>query len=733
MKIAFTSCMDASRVPHQPVWLEILSREPDALLLLGDQIYMDWGDLGRSHWKKLIERDRAKGLEAFAKDMHMRYEAQAGVKEFRELAEYFTQDGKQLLMTWDDHDFAWNNSVGAGPDDEERRVPAEVKNISRALFLQFRGWLKAPTDKYPELSKAIPNVLAPPPGDEGIEEFDVLAKDAVKVPYALLDTRWYRTSRSLPGPDCTMLGHPRPDGTDQRSRLRAELAKPEGLLIVAAGAPLKYRYLLSDQDWESAGEGTYPEYAELLQEAQRPVLFLGGDVHRNSWGGRVSLPGGRRSEVLQVLSSGAAIANIGPKKFPASFGWLEIPPASGKADSVAGGLVARDADGHWTDTPVPELNYTAREWLGELDGEAGAGKPALASGVIVDPLPLSVFTLRNRAHGHPAEDPVSVPLDSLSDLDAIYAPGPVKQEGQFPEPISVSVQPDKLTCHFVGDPGHGSKRMEEVTALMRHTFDTALVAKRRSVALFIHGLAKSPSAAIDQGYGFRAAFKDCEPAVFSWPTGGGDGLLGAYFGYYNAIEAARRQQVGLGAVIAAFGAMAKLQEYKDLTKVIVARSIGSVALGEYFTGARGSNVNGLLAGVHRIVLSAPVIKIEDFVRKGGSTPSFDGVGRPIFVTVNQHDQSLQIAKWINGFDRVLGFADPRETPRLDGATYLDFTHSAGVGRLHDYLLPKISKQQIAVNEALIYDKDFQTGELETGGALAHAAEGSPIWSVMGRQ
>lgn len=43
MKIAFASCMRRETFPEQPVWREVLAADPDCLLLLGDQIYMDYG------------------------------------------------------------------------------------------------------------------------------------------------------------------------------------------------------------------------------------------------------------------------------------------------------------------------------------------------------------------------------------------------------------------------------------------------------------------------------------------------------------------------------------------------------------------------------------------------------------------------------------------------------------------------------------------------------------------
>ena len=84
-KIVFTSCMDAERVPDQPVWEQIRGEEPDVLMLLGDQIYMDWGDLGGPEWRKLIARKPVEGLQAFATEMHHRYALQWAVPGFQAL------------------------------------------------------------------------------------------------------------------------------------------------------------------------------------------------------------------------------------------------------------------------------------------------------------------------------------------------------------------------------------------------------------------------------------------------------------------------------------------------------------------------------------------------------------------------------------------------------------------------------------------------------------------------
>ncbi|WP_426306035.1 hypothetical protein ACN9MJ_01720 [Acidovorax facilis] len=157
MKIVFTSCMDAERVADQVIWKRIAQEHPDVLMLLGDQIYMDWGvGLATAFWPALIAAQPEQGLEAYARDMHRRYALQWGVAAFRELICGFAgrADKGQLLLTWDDHDFAWNNSlgvVGEGPA-YQHGVPARVKAVSRRLFAQFAIQLREASahDRYPD-------------------------------------------------------------------------------------------------------------------------------------------------------------------------------------------------------------------------------------------------------------------------------------------------------------------------------------------------------------------------------------------------------------------------------------------------------------------------------------------------------------------------------------------------------------------------------------------------------
>jgi alkaline phosphatase D len=114
MKIVFASCFDALEDPNKDVWACALEQNPDALLLLGDIIYMDYfPHLGQS---------RRWSTKQFADEMYRRYKAQWSVASFRELINSVNHIG----ITWDDHDFAWNGSCGAGTG-EKTGVPSDKR------------------------------------------------------------------------------------------------------------------------------------------------------------------------------------------------------------------------------------------------------------------------------------------------------------------------------------------------------------------------------------------------------------------------------------------------------------------------------------------------------------------------------------------------------------------------------------------------------------------------------
>jgi hypothetical protein len=703
IKIAYTSCMDATRVPSQPVWTEIEKQRPDVLLILGDQIYMDWRDLGRSNWLRQIMQagaERSEVLQDFVSAMHARYAAQWHVREFRDLIrsmpDYGT--GRQIYVTWDDHDFAWNNALGAAPTDHKRHVPPEVKAISRALFEQFRNHLRGTaTDDYPAAPAAFPSE----PGATGIEQLDIRLRgsDGSEVPLAMLDIRWYRTQRPLDKDFPT--GTPSILGNGQWSLLQTKLAAGEGLLLVACGSPLMHTYRLGHQSWHAPANegGSYPEAQQLLQVADRPILLIAGDIHRNAWGGRLPIAGqAQRSRVLQTASSGAAIGQILTKRFAPSYGILEVTGLAGGAGTVKLNWFKQDRNGSWPDGALLECRFSRDDWLDPAEGEAIAALPAFADAVVADAAPLAVCTMRKRDnHQRVPPDQVTFRLDELDRLNDQYED--FDAIGDWPEPMEVEAEggAEAISLSYRGNRHDFQARNQEVTALMVAAFERALARGGRSVVLYIHGDGKTAVEAIDDGYRLRAAFPECEPIVFSWPSGHGSGFLQTYFGFRNALKMATQndsQRKGISAAVGQFNLLSTSGRFNGLTKVILARSLGAMAL------AGASKLE--MPGVDRIVLSAATLSAHDFEDGYGF---FANPVCPIFVTVNQEDQTLRNARWVMPMGERLGLVDPTTRGGRANATYIDFTAPA-IGPLHDYLLPHITDAQREVHTRLLCDKQF---------------------------
>jgi hypothetical protein len=354
MNIIFTSCMDAQRFPVQPIWDEIERQQANILMLLGDNIYMDWGDLGEANIKPSTQTPA--GLLDYAVKMHAAYAAQWSIAAFRRCIRDLHARHGQLFITWDDHDFAWNNSFRQGVTDEMHSVPRRVMDVSRRLFEQFKAVLTttSASDAYPALVADWAQPLAlDAAGNEHLAQ--ATFEDHV-IPIHLLDTRWYRTSRK--DAHLSILGL----GTDQRQKLLASIVQPHGLMIVTAGSPLFHPGAIGNDYWASKDrKKNYPEYDLLLQGAQRPVLFLSGDIHKNAFDGNLHLKQGDTyhttpSQVIQILASGAAI-DATP-----NFVILTLKADSGTSGRIETTLL-RLSHGTWhANTTVPTLQYLANRW-----------------------------------------------------------------------------------------------------------------------------------------------------------------------------------------------------------------------------------------------------------------------------------------------------------------------------------------------------------------------------------
>ncbi len=714
MKIVFTSCMDAERVPQQPVWERIRHHEqPDLLLLLGDQIYMDWGLFG-TPWRERILRNPAEGLADFAKEMHRRYALQWGVESFRALICSLTNRASPhgLLLTWDDHDFAWNNALGVqGPEADRHDVPQEVKAVAWQLFQQFERQLRtaAVNDPYPPLPDLTAGAAPPASG-----LFREVSLGANRPELLLLDTRWSRTART---PGAPLLDEA------QRTRLLQRAGEGSaGLLLVAGGSPMAHGYVGSQDDWSNNGAGLYREYAELTRTARRPVLFLGGDVHHNVYSGRLPAPGGGPSRVVQLLSSGAAVGRWGFKKFAPSYGALTLD-GTARVGSIRVQLRTLASDGAWVESPaVTPMSFDSADWTALQTASAAARWP-------VDTEPLTALFARSRRNGHWTRA-VGDGLRELQALDDAYgdiAAAPWSGSGDLP-PSTPAMRPDSLRLESAGtdaihlhptDAPMGEAPLQTVERALRDVFERALRKHRRAVVLFIHGVAKSPAQAVAQALALREAYADAEPVVFSWPAGRSGGWLDALASVRAAEDGANAAAPALDTTLQALASLAAEPHYAGLSTVVLARSAGSLLLDAALRRISVAGRRAALKSLGRIVLSAPLIKPEAFAHPFG----LGGAGLPpICVTVNRHDATLQNADWIDGFGHPLGV---QATPVACDSTpcWLDFSASDGVGDRHDYLLPEISAAQHGVHAALLCAAPFDPSDMVAKGWLNPRADG----------
>lgn len=272
-KIAFASCFDAEDHPSQEVWDRIREKNPQVLLLLGDSVYMDYGwpiSHRRLGWPRKVSNQQ------FADVLYQRYCKQWGVNSFQE----FICSKIKIGMTWDDHDFAWNNSRGAGTK-KKYAVSRDKRLISRGLFLQFKqvicaGIAGAPYPPMPSLTELLATE------DAGIQEsFDV---DEVR--FIMLDGRTFREDPN-DVPDAEM------HGRQQLEWLQNRLKNWPGPKVLGAGSVLTE----SKESWDR-----YMDYHWLLEQQVDKIVVLTGDIHKNV----PPIQHRKKTPLYEITSSGAA-------------------------------------------------------------------------------------------------------------------------------------------------------------------------------------------------------------------------------------------------------------------------------------------------------------------------------------------------------------------------------------------------------------------------------------------
>jgi phosphodiesterase/alkaline phosphatase D-like protein len=276
-KIAFTSC--ARYQPHVPqvAWDDIAATDPDVLLLLGDQIYMDFGlwPFTREYQGKPKQYSAAE----FAAVMRRKYELQWHEPHFAALLRQMRAKNG-LLGVWDDHDFAWNNAYGADTTLDADVGMAQKRELARALFHEFMACAPQP----PELYGCV---------------------DTPQARIILLDNRYHATALTVERPELM--------GQAQMDFLASHLQHDRPYTLIAGGLTLTY----SRENW-SRYRAEFARFASLLSNLKR-VIYLGGDIHKNAF--KAPRPDGQ-PPCYEIISSGLCVNILGlPFEFDRRRNW----------------------------------------------------------------------------------------------------------------------------------------------------------------------------------------------------------------------------------------------------------------------------------------------------------------------------------------------------------------------------------------------------------------------------
>lgn len=257
MRIVFTSCCDQIHDDQQRAWEVVADQRPDHLVLLGDNIYMDYKS--RKHRYRNGEPKNAPPHE-FAAEMHKRYARQWAVPSFARAV----RAAGRVHAIWDDHDFGWNNATGAGAA-KETAMPADRRRLSRALFDEFRRALDERPNEY--WGNPRPDGVVKPEEDLGTIAKTVDLEPGVRL--HLLDGRSFRgdDGKGLLGEaqkiDLAAALLPMPG----QQRPPDAAALEPGINLIASGTTL--------EDWQAQGDF---DWLRAHANAHR-MLVLSGDIH----------------------------------------------------------------------------------------------------------------------------------------------------------------------------------------------------------------------------------------------------------------------------------------------------------------------------------------------------------------------------------------------------------------------------------------------------------------------
>ncbi len=226
-KLALASCSKIQDLPLQPAWADIQAQQPDALLLLGDNVYLD--------------HDQHQQPGPLAAELDALYARQFAEPGFAVLLADLRARRAPLLAVYDDHDFLGDDRCGGDHD------PA-LREAARAAFVRAFQAGPAGPDVYARHSLGLVDLI-------------------------LLDTRFYRShpSRTV-DPRNAMLG------ARQWAWLEQQLQASTATFLVVASATNLHNF--GGQSWEQH-PGAFQRLVGLLQ-GRAGALVVSGDAHRNA-------------------------------------------------------------------------------------------------------------------------------------------------------------------------------------------------------------------------------------------------------------------------------------------------------------------------------------------------------------------------------------------------------------------------------------------------------------------
>ena len=227
MKLAVASCSKFRDANLQPAWGQIMAERPDALLLLGDQIY--------------LEHNHHNDPGELTAELQQLYGEQFAEPTFAALLKDLRTRGCPMLAIYDDHDFLGNNRYGGD------HAPA-LREAARQEFIRVYRPALTGADVY---------------GVQRVGPVDIV----------VLDERYYRQSPGTSRDDRDAIL-----GAAQWAWFEKVVRESAATYLVVASSTTMHTF--GDESWEQY-PAAFQRIVTLLR-GRTGRLVVSGDVHRNA-------------------------------------------------------------------------------------------------------------------------------------------------------------------------------------------------------------------------------------------------------------------------------------------------------------------------------------------------------------------------------------------------------------------------------------------------------------------